>query len=386
MRRFLNWLSRKRFPYEPLISISISRGRLIHNLREFRRLMPRGWVAPVLKSNAYGHGLLETASILKNEPAVPFFVVDSYFEAVALRAKGIKTPLLVVGYTRPGTIAKSNLKKVAFTVTTIDTLKSIKDISSPVRIHLKIDTGMRRQGILEEELPFAIEIIKSNRLIFLEGVCTHFCDADNDDESFTESQIDHWNRAVRELKAAFNGIWYFHAAATDGSLFSEDIQSNVLRIGIGLYGISPNEKLRRRLDLKPVLSMSTIVTGMKMLMRGETIGYGKTFRADRDLCIATLPIGYYEGLDRGLSNSGFVEVGENRVACPIIGRVSMNISSIDASAVPGTCALKMGMPVTVISNDPESPCSLRSHAKNSGAFEYELAVHIPSHLKRVVID
>lgn len=393
MRRLLNWLSRRRFPYEPLISVTISRGRLLHNLEEFRKLIPHGYVAPVLKSNAYGHGLFEVAEILKHDQRIPFFAVDSYFEAVALRARGIKAPLLIIGYTRPRTIIESGLTRTSFTITSIDTLRAIKDVSSTVRIHIKVDTGMRRQGILMEEVPYAIEILHGNPRIRLEGICTHFSDADNADESFTESQVVHWNDVVAGFKTAFPDIWYVHAAATDGSRFSEDIRGNVIRLGLGLYGLTENPALVGKLDLRPVLKMTTIITGLKTLLPGETVGYGNTFRAEHEMCIATIPVGYYEGLDRRLSNKGAVQVivqdhgggGTKSIVCPIIGRVSMNIATIDASAVPGVCSLKLGMPVIVVSDNRDDPNSISAHARNCGTIDYESVVKIPPHLKRIIV-
>ena len=136
---------------------------------------------------------------------------------------------------------ESSLKNIAFTITTLDTLKDIKDVTSTVHIHLKIDTGMHRQGILEEEALYAIEILRKNPRIFLEGICTHLSDADNIDEIFTETQIARWNKIVAEFKKSFPNIRYIHAAATDGSRFSDDIRGNVIRLGIGLYGLSENE-------------------------------------------------------------------------------------------------------------------------------------------------
>ncbi len=396
MRRLLNWLSRKRFPYEPLIAVSISRERLLHNLQEFRKLIPHGYVAPVLKSNAYGHGLFEVADILRHDKRIPFIAVDSYFEAVALRARGIKTPLLIIGYTRPRTIMESSIKRTSFTITNIDTLRAIKNIASVVHVHIKIDTGMHRQGILMDEVRYAIELLEKNPCIRLEGICTHFSDADNADESFTEAQVVHWNDVVAEFKTAFPNIWYIHAAATDGSRFSDDIRGNVIRLGIGLYGLSENPVLNKKLDLRPVLKMTTIITGLKTLLPGETVGYGNTFKADREMCIATIPVGYYEGLDRRLSNKGAVQViiqnhakldasGGSEVICPIIGRVSMNITTIDASTVPGVCGLKLGMSVTVVSDSKDDPNSILAHAKNCGTIAYEIAVKIPQQLKRVIV-
>jgi alanine racemase len=236
----LTRLSRRRFPYEPLITIGISRSRLVHNLNEFRKLAPNGAVAPVLKSSAYGHGLLEVAKILENgkkkeDGQIPFFVVDSYFEAIALRAKRIKTPLLVIGYTRPEIIARSRLKNVAFTITGMENLEHLpRENRRMMHVHLKIDTGMRRQGIMPEEADRAIEIIKGNNSIVLEGICSHLCDADDADESFTESQIHIWNRIAKKFRDTFPSLRYWHLAATDGHYFGHDIDANVSRLGIGL--------------------------------------------------------------------------------------------------------------------------------------------------------
>lgn len=382
MKSLLTWLSRRRFPYEPLIEIDISKQRLLHNLQEFRRLAPMGAVAPVLKSNAYGHGLFEVAGILKHEQSIPFFVVDSYFEAVALRARRICIPLLIIGYTRPETMLASRLKLTAFTVTSMETLEKIKHAEHPVRIHLKIDTGMHRQGILPEEADAAISLLQENSSLMLEGICSHLCDADNADPSFTEGQINTWNKLVRKFKAAFPSVKYMHLSATDGHLFSSGIDANVSRLGIGLYGLSENNALNEKLDLHPVLSLRTIITDIKKLKVGETVGYGNTFKADRDMTIATIPVGYFEGLDRRLSDKGMVQVGTERIPCRIIGRVSMNISSIDISSVVGA---KVGDEVVVISAETAHPNSFAAMAKLCGSITYEGAVKIPGHLKRKVV-
>ena len=383
MKGLLHWLSRRRFPYEPLISISVSRSRILGNIAAFRPLAPGGAIAPVLKSNAYGHGLLEVAGILAKERDIPFFVVDSYFEAVVLRAGHIHKPLLVIGYTRPETMLVSRIPCAAFTVTSLEGLKGLSGACRPIHIHLKIDTGMRRQGILPEEIPEAIKLIKEHEVIILEGICTHLCDADNVDESFTEHQSSVWKHAVRELKSAFPGLRYIHAAATDGARYSADLDSNVLRLGIGLYGLSENAKLAEQVRLLPALEMKTVVTGVKKLKAGETAGYGNSFMAKKDMAIATIPVGYYEGLDRRLSNKGTVQVGSGRIACPIIGRVSMNIAIID---VTGAAGAKIGDEVVVVNREASDSNSLVSMARAANTISYDLAVHIPAHLKRIVVE
>lgn len=390
--RRLKRLSRELHPYEPLITVEISRERLLHNLGEFRKIAPGGMVAPVLKSNAYGHGLFEIAGILEEEnrgtPMIPFFVVDSYFEAIALRARGIKTPILIVGYTRPQTIVESNLKHIAFAITDIETLRSISKKSGPISLHVKIDTGMRRQGIVPADMNEAIALLRKNRSLSVEGVMTHFSDADNADRAFTEKQIAAWNEISSRFKTEFPSLKYAHASATDGHRFAKKIEANVSRLGIGLYGLSDDMEFARKMNLRPVLQMKTIVTGMKKLKAGETTGYGNTFTAWKDATIATIPVGYFEGMNRKLSNNGAVTAMTDaglRVACPIVGRVSMNITTIEIPADGKGAKIHVGSPIIAISDIASDPNSIASIAKKSGTITYEIAAHIPAHLKRIVV-
>jgi alanine racemase len=232
MKNPLTWLSKRRFPYTPLITIEISRSRLIHNINQFIKLAPKSRLAPALKSNAYGHGIIEVAEIIEGEirkdnkfrNSIPFFVIDSYFEAIALRAKGIKTPLLIIGYTRPETILNSNLKNVSYAVTDMETLRAIKNSKKVIFVHLKIDTGMHRQGILPEEVDEAIKCIKSNKNITLEGICSHLSDADGQDSTFTDGQIALWNNIVNQISSSIPSIKYFHLSNTYGHLYSKQYQ------------------------------------------------------------------------------------------------------------------------------------------------------------------
>jgi alanine racemase len=383
MPSLFTWLARRRYPYEPLISVEISKGNLLHNLNEFRKIAPHHAVAPVLKSNAYGHGLFIVADILKHDKTIPFFVVDSYFEAIALRSHGIRTPLLIIGYTRPETIIDSRLKNVMFTVTSLETLQALESVSDRVAINLKIDTGMRRQGILPEECDEAATLIAENPYIVLKGVCSHLSDADNADPSFTESQIHIWNRIAKKFKTQFSSLDYIHLANTDGHRYTSDIAANVSRLGLGLYGLMDGATFMPRLDLRPILEMKTMITGIKKLHRDETVGYGNSFKAQKEMTIATIPVGYYEGIDCRLSNNGVVEVGDEHVHCPIVGRVSMNITTVDISHVPN---VKVGSPVTVISNNPSLGNSIHGMAERGHTIGYEIAVHIPGHLRRVVVE
>lgn len=373
---YLRYFKRKLSSYQPLVSVSILKNNLLSNLEVFRKEYPQVDIAPVLKSNAYGHGLVEVATILDSQK-VAFFVVDSLFEAEQLRAAGIKSKILVIGYTSAQNIRQNSLRDVSFTVTSMDQLKEINlQIRSFVRLHLKIDTGMHRQGIATVEIGEAVRIIKQNKLVSLEGVCSHLAEPSN--EEFTRSQIDLWSKSLLQIKNVFPQVKFVHLAASGGHIYWNKITTNVLRLGIGLYGIDPAKILSKK--LRPTLKLTTSISSLKMISRGESVGYDRTFTAEKDMKIATLPMGYYEGVDRRLSDKALFFAGNKW--CRLIGRVSMNIATIDVSEVAN---IKLSDRVIVISEKYGDPNSVESIAKICETCPYEILVHIPAHLRREVV-
>ena len=371
LKRAIKKLYSRKEDMKPLITIYISKKAIINNLNYFRKLAPKCEVAPVLKSNAYGHGLYMIANILKEE-RLPFLIIDSYFEARTLRNEGIENPLLIIGYATTEMIIKNHLSNIIFT---ISNLESLKNISKKTIIHLKIDTGMHRQGISIEEIDSAISIIKNNRNIELQGICSHLADADNtNNQSFTKKQISIWNNTVKIFRNHFPNLKYWHISNTSGHNYAKDIDANLTRLGIGLY-LTPT----------PALMMETIISGIRKIKKGEYVGYGCTFEAKKDMGIATIPLGYFEGIDRRLSNKGFVKIEKNNKTyfAPIIGRVSMNITTIDISNIP---QMKIDDKVIVISNIAQDKNSIENRASNCDTIPYEIVVHIPPHLKRVLVD
>jgi alanine racemase len=374
---FLKGVKKSFYNYDPLIEVLISKGNLIDNLNEYKSNYPKLSFAPVLKSNAYGHGLVEIAKILDGEEK-PFFVVDSLFEARVLRENNIKSKILVIGYVSPQNILANGLQKISFAIVGIEQLKELSKFPGrSVKIHLKIDTGMHRHGILPNQIDEAIKIIKSSENIVLEGVCSHFADAGNADKSFTQRQIVVWNEAVKFLKQNFDSIKYFHTSATAGTKYSNEVEANVARLGIGLYGTTSESSLK----LKPALKMQSVISSIKTISAGEYVGYSLLYRTEKETKVATVPAGYFEGIDKRLSNCGFYKMKES--FCPIIGRVSMNITSIDVSSIPN---IKEGDKVILISDKTEDKNSVLNIAKTTGTIPYEILVHIPQHLKRVVVD
>ncbi|HWH16065.1 MAG TPA: alanine racemase [Candidatus Paceibacterota bacterium] len=372
-RRIRRALSRR----DPLITVSISKEAILHNLRAYQKAYPAQKVAPVLKSNAYGHGLVLVAELLDTED-IAFLMVDSLYEARKLRRAGIRSPIVVMGYARPEEIAGSTLRAVAFAAVDIEQLRELSGLARrPISLHLKLDTGMHRQGILPEDLEEAVSLIAANPNLTLAGVATHLGDADNPDAAFSETQLSAWDSCVSRLEASFPDIPYIHAAATKGARFSAAHPMNVLRLGIGLYGFDTSPGNGEA--LRPALSLHSSIVSVRDIPPGDSVGYNATYTASRPSRIATVPVGYYEGLDRGLSNRGSVLV--DGTACPLAGRISMNMCSVDITDAPEAAR---GSTVTLISDNPEDPNSVSGIARRIDTTPYVILAHIPEHLCRTL--
>lgn len=377
IRNSFRSLRAKRFSYQPLIELRIHKNNLLHNLHVMQKAFPHLAIAPVLKSNAYGHGLLQVAEILKNED-IPFLCVDSFFEALILRNEGISAPLLILGYTPIENIRHSNLKDIYFSVLSLEELKSLSGLDSKnIEIQLKINTGMNRHGLHPSELDEAVEIISGNPHLKLKGAYTHLADADSIGSVLTKKQIDTWNKAAARLRQSLPELEQLHCSASSGAMYNKEIEANIMRLGLSLYGFNSG---LGNFDLKPVLEMTSRISSLRKIQVGETVGYNASFMAEHPMRIATIPVGYTEGLDRRLSNKGFIEVRGK--LCPIIGRVSMNIASVDVSQIED---VRLNDEARVISLDPSSPNSVEGMAKLGSEISYDILVHIPAHLRRLIV-
>ncbi|GMU73939.1 MAG: hypothetical protein AMXMBFR44_1380 [Candidatus Campbellbacteria bacterium] len=375
MRSLFRFLRDRRFSYESLVTVEISRERLLGNLDAFADALSPSRIAPVLKANAYGHGLLEIAHIIDGHSHVSFLVVDSYFEALQLRNEHVRSPILVIGHTLSRNIQRNNMRGIAFTVGSLSQLRDLAHMHVAVGVHLKFDTGMHRQGIMPDELEDAVHIAQKNPNLRIEGVCSHLADADGADTEMTEKQIAVWNDIVKRWRAAVPQTKHYHLSATAGVRFTKNIDANTGRLGVGLYGVADVIP-----GLLPVLSMKTSITGVRTIQEGERVGYNGTWKAQSTTRVATIPVGYYEGVDRRLSNKGFVQV--RGIICPIIGRVSMNMTTVNVTDVPDVAE---GDDVTVIGQDPAKGNAVAHIAKICDTIPYEILVHLPTTLRRVVI-
>lgn len=376
LRSRIRSLKKRVLKRETLITVGISRECLLQNFSTYRRRYPDQLLAPVLKSNAYGHGLTLVAEILDREP-IAFFMLDSLYEARKLRHAGIRSRILVMGYVRPKEIARNRLSKIDFAIVDIEQLRELTKIAgSETRVHLKIDTGMCRQGLLLSELDNAILLIQQNQSLHVVGVATHLGDADNPESVMTDRQLTRWHEALARIEETFPLIEFRHVAATKGARFATETKSNVIRLGLGLYGFDTSPEMR---DVQPVLELRSIVAMLRTVSAQEFVGYNATHTTEAETTLATVPIGYHEGIDRRLSGKGTYLV--SGLPAPIVGRVSMNMSSVDVTGIKN---VKQGDEVVAISRDHEAPNSLRKLALLAETTPYVLLAHIPEHLRRVV--
>lgn len=361
--------------YRTLNRILIDESALRHNLSLFRKLVPGQSVCPVLKSNAYGHGLVLTAKILDRE-SCDFFCVDSLYEAYELKKAKIKTPILILGYNH-----EENLRKglpFHFCAHDLHSLEVLTRLKLP--IHLKINTGMNRMGFSWDEWPRLLPFIKKiNPKI--EGVYSHFASADID-SGLTDEQIARFKTVLASLReAGFHPKWT-HISNSAGALKSQDPEFNMVRLGISLYGITPYEEIdplhATLKDLQPALEFHSTLIGIQSLKKGDSVSYGETYIAEKDEVIGVIAAGYYEGIPRSLSNKGTVSI--HGTVCPILGRVCMNHTLISLKGVNAT----VGDEVVVYSKNPSDENSLTHQAQKAETIPYELLVRLSESVKRQV--
>jgi alanine racemase len=367
--------------YRTLNRVMISSDSLIHNIELYKKLLPNQAICPVLKSNAYGHGLLEVAQVL--DPLnLAFLVVDSLYEAYELQKAGIRSDILILGYTFPENLVRKKLP-FHFAVSDWETLEILA--RQGAKIHLKLDTGMNRMGFTLDELP---EVLKKMKLLDVElvGLLTHFADADNAlDDQYTVMQMKQFQEAIALVhRAGFSPKWFHGGGASGAAIIPDGKTLNMVRLGLGMYGISPFDHVDSRYpylkDLKPVMEVRSTLVGLRPLKAGDRVSYNGVFEADRDMVVGIMPFGYYEGLPRVLSGKGFVEV--KGIACPVVGRICMNYSMVDVSKV---LDVEVGDEVVVISSQFEKMNTFQKLAQLEETIPYELMVRMAQSIRREVV-
>lgn len=356
-----------------------------NNIAAFReRISATCKLCAVVKSNAYGHGLVDFSKTVV-AMGVDWLAVDSITEALRLRREGITIPIVVLGFTLPEMLGAARDNDISITVSSIFTLEKIAELPAgkQLRIHFKVDTGMGRQGFNVTDIDRVIRFLKDHpENIAIAGLYTHFAAAKNptvSGETLEQLAVfEKWTAAV--VAAGYKPIR--HAAATAGTIAFPQAHFDMVRIGIGLYGLWPSLETKifaeNTMKLAPVMSWRTIISEIKEMPKGQKVGYDFTEQLSRDSKIAVCPIGYWHGFPRCLSSVGRVLV-RGKVA-KVVGRVAMDMIVIDVTDIPDVSILDQ---VTLLGKDGAAEITAYDMATLAAGSWYEIITRINPLIKKI---
>ncbi|HEY1682099.1 MAG TPA: alanine racemase [Candidatus Tumulicola sp.] len=368
--------------------VVVSLAALAHNAVALRDLVGAGHAAFVVKSNAYGHGLVETAKTV--EPFAVRLCVYAPGEGLALREAGIAIPILVLGPVEPhdaDAAVAANLECALW-----DTGEFAHALAAAAHahrtragVHVKINTGLNRLGLEPHELADALEDYLRRPELRVAGVFSHLSSAEELDSPSTMRQLETFEQAMAPAAPLFeqHGISPIrHIAASAAAMLWPQTRLDMSRFGIALYGLWPSQQTREAmnshgLDLQPALSMTSTLAVTRSVPAGSPIGYGASYHAPRDMRVGVVPAGYADGIPRLLSNRGSFLV--DGALCPIVGRVAMNVTEIDLTRAPNAHA---GSTVTLIGRDGDASVTADDWAAWSETINYEIVARLPSELPR----
>lgn len=344
-------------------------------------------IMAVIKANGYGHGAVPIGMELEKIDAVFGYGVATAEEAFALRKAGLHKPILILGYTFPDNYEALIEQDISMTVFRYDTLEELSacaaGLGKKAKVHIKVDTGMSRIGIFPDEsgLAFVKKALSYNELM-IEGVFTHFARADETDKTSAERQFDRisqfWNAI--ETQTGYRIPWK-HCANSAGLMELPKTHMDMVRAGIILYGMTPSEEVKKEtLSLKPLLSLKSHIVHIKHVPKGTPISYGGTYVTDKELRIATIPVGYADGYPRSLSGKGYVLIHGKKA--PILGRICMDQFMADIEDIPEA---QNGSEVTLIGEDCGSRITIEELGALSGRFNYEFACCLGARVPRIYI-
>lgn len=364
--------------------IELDIDNLAYNIRQFRKILsPKCAIMPAVKANAYGHGAVLIAKALQ-DLEIKDFCVASVNEAVELRKAGILGQILILGYTSPNQF--SDLVKYNLTQTVVDYpyAKLLNDFGQVIFVHIGIDTGMHRLGERSENIKEICKIWEFDNLK-ITGVYSHLCMSDGASDAerdITLKQIEEFNMVINFLHR--KGIHHFkaHIQGSYGVLNYPALKFDYARLGIALYGVlsSPKDRIISKTKLKPVLSLKARIACVKQLHKGEALGYGLTYKAGKEMQIATIAVGYADGIPRELSNKGFVLINGQKAA--IVGRVCMDQLMVDVTDIKG---VSCGDEAIFIGKSGNSEIMAADLADSINTISNEILSQLGSRLGRVSI-
>lgn len=353
-----------------------------HNVNLIKTNLKNSQVIAVIKANAYGHGAVSVARFLESI-GVNFFAVARLTEALELRRSGITGKILILGYTpkeNANIIAENNIIQTVFSIDYANELN--ESLTKPLSVHIKLNTGMNRLGFNATYCTDYDGILSTFKLenLKVEGIYTHFATADRSGDEygkFTNTQYARFQEVCNTLSEKGYNL-FKHCSNSAASILNHEMQLDGVRLGIAMYGLKPDRELDLP-DLQPVLEFKTTVAQVSTLKKGEGVSYGLTFKAEKDMKVATLSVGYADGMPRLLSNKGRVLIGGEY--CEILGRVCMDQIVVDVTDKP----VKMGDTVTLIGECDGAKITADEWATIANTINYEIVCGIAHRVPRYYI-
>lgn len=371
--------------------VEIDKKILISNIQQFKKhIDPDVKLLLAVKSNAYGHDI-ELVSKVAQENGSDWLGVDSLREAIFLREKGIELPILVLGYIDPLGFEIAIENNISFVVYNRDFLDEInlvaKNIGKKAKIHLKVETGTNRQGILLQDFEDFIKKLKTLDNIFVQGLYSHYANIeDTTVHNYAVQQLNQYKEFLKVCEKNNFDIPLKHNSCSAATILFPKTHFNMVRVGISTYGlwsstetqVSAKEK-NLNIDLNPILTWKTVVAQVKTIPAGSCISYGCTEKVAAETKIAVLPIGYWDGYDRKLSSVGNVLINGQRAK--ILGRICMNMCMADVTAIDD---IKAGDEVVLLGKQGQEQISAEEIANKIGTINYEVVTRINPLIKRIL--
>lgn len=374
-----------------LTRVLVDTRALRHNISMLsERLTPGALLAPTVKSNAYGHGLVLTARTFL-EAGADWLCVNAVYEAAQLRAAGVTAPLYILGYVGPEEVEEAlrlGCRMVLYNPEALEAAAPVaRRLGVPARFHLKVETGNNRQGLLPEAALALARRVVATPGCELEGVATHFANVeDTTDHTYARLQMSRFADLCAQLEAEGIRVKLRHLANSAATILWPEAHLDMVRTGIASYGMWPSSETlvaamladRHRIALEPALTWVCRIAQVKDVEAGEFVGYGCTWRTTHRTRLAVLPVGYYDGYDRGLSHAAYVLICGRRA--PLLGRVCMNIIMVDVTDIPEA---EVNGEAVLLGRSGEERITAEQLASWAGTINYEITTRINDRIPRV---
>lgn len=353
--------------------IELSASALYNNIAFYRSIVSaEKKIGVVVKSNAYGHGMIQIAQLLDQHAAVDYLLVAQVSEGIALRSNGIIKPIMLLNPLRNNleTLIRYNLEPMITDMDTIERLSTLAQVhGQQLKIHVKIDTGLSRFGFDPAALPMILAELRNHHALKIESIYTHFAESNNSNLSYTLEQQQTFNRMLELVREQVTHVSLIHTSNSAGiTSITHNDASTFVRLGAGAYGIWPSEQTRtvnwnapNYQHLLPVLAWKTKIVHCKTVPANTFVGYNRTYITDKQTRIGIIPVGYYDGFDKRLSNKGVVRIAGQ--SAPIIGTIGMNAAMIDITHIPSA---HNDTVVILLGNEPAITCA--DIAQQTGCF------------------